>query len=114
MNNMPKISVIIPVFNAQKYLLESIGSVLNQTLKEIEIIVINDGSTDQTLEILESISIKDSRLIILNQKESRKESLNKFASEVSFKLSRVFGTLKSNGHKSEFKHAIFGFKLRLA
>ena len=46
MNNMPKISVIIPVFNAQKYLLESIGSVLNQTLKEIEIIVIDNNAYD--------------------------------------------------------------------
>lgn len=80
---MPKISVIIPVFNAQKYLLESIGSVLNQTLKEIEIIVINDGSTDQTLEILESISIKDSRLIILNQKNSGQAIASNKALEIA-------------------------------
>ena len=53
-----KVSIIIPVFNAEKYLRECIESVLNQTYKKIEIIAINDGSTDNSLKILEEFSDK--------------------------------------------------------
>lgn len=64
---MPKISVIIPVYNAEKYLRGALDSVINQTLKDIEIICINDGSTDSSKEILEEYAKKDSRVIIINQ-----------------------------------------------
>ena len=50
MNKM--ISVIIPVYNVEKYLKECLNSVINQTLKEIEIICVDDGSTDSSLKIL--------------------------------------------------------------
>ena len=53
-----KVSVIIPVYNAEKYLKECINSVLNQTYQEIEIIAVNDGSTDNSLKILEKYSDK--------------------------------------------------------
>lgn len=49
---MPKISVIIPVYNVEKYLKECLDSVVKQTLDDIEIICINDGSTDNSLNIL--------------------------------------------------------------
>ena len=49
---MAKVSVVIPVFNVEKYLRECIESIINQTLKDIEIICVNDGSTDSSLEIL--------------------------------------------------------------
>jgi glycosyltransferase involved in cell wall biosynthesis len=65
---MPQISVIIPVYNTQLYLRESIESVINQTFKDIEIIAINDGSTDNSLEILNEYSQKDSRLKVFSQK----------------------------------------------
>lgn len=65
---MCKISVIIPVYNAENYLPECLNSVINQTLQEIEIICINDGSTDNSLSVLEKYSLKDSRIRILNQK----------------------------------------------
>ena len=48
----PKISVIVPVYNVEKYLAECLDSIVNQTLKEIEIICVNDGSTDNSLSIL--------------------------------------------------------------
>lgn len=47
-----KVSIIIPAYNIEKYIEESILSSINQTLKEIEIIIINDGSTDRTLEVI--------------------------------------------------------------
>lgn len=57
-----KVSVIIPVFNAEKYLKKCLNSVLNQTLTDIEIICINDGSTDNSIEILTEYSNKDDRI----------------------------------------------------
>ena len=65
-NNI-KVSVILPVFNVEQYLKECLESVVNQTLKDIEIICINDGSTDNSLEILNEYAQKDGRFIILSQ-----------------------------------------------
>ncbi len=59
---MPKISVVIPAYNAQSTILETIDSVLQQNFSDFELIVINDGSTDKTLELL--TSIKDARVKI--------------------------------------------------
>lgn len=71
MKNMnPKISVIMPLYNVEKYLKQSLNSVMNQTFSDIEIICVNDGSTDNTLSILQECSEEDSRIIILNQKNS--------------------------------------------
>lgn len=64
----PKISVIIPVYNAEKYLRECLDSVAEQTLKEIEIICVDDGSTDASPQILKEYAAKDSRFKILKQK----------------------------------------------
>ena len=64
---MPKVSVIIPVYNAEKYLRECLDSVVNQTLKDIEIICVNDGSTDNSLKILEEYASNDNRIKIINQ-----------------------------------------------
>ncbi len=69
MNN-PKISVIIPVYNVEKYLAQCLDSVVNQTFKDIEIICVNDGSTDGSLNILQKYASNDDRIIIIN-KENR-------------------------------------------
>ena len=53
-----KVSIIIPVFNVEKYLEECIESAINQTYPDIEIIAVNDGSTDRSLQILEKFSNK--------------------------------------------------------
>lgn len=66
----PKISVIIPIYNVEKYLRETLESVINQTLKEIEIILVNDGSTDNSLEIAEEYKRKDQRIKLINQENS--------------------------------------------
>ena len=63
-----KISVIIPIYNDEKYLEECVKSVMGQSLKEIEIICINDGSTDRSLEILKALSTDSPNIIIINQK----------------------------------------------
>lgn len=62
-----KLSVIIPVYNMEKFLEECLESVLNQTLKDIEIICIDDGSTDRTKEILKKYEKQNSNIIVLHQ-----------------------------------------------
>lgn len=62
-----KISVIIPVYNAEKYVEQCVNSVRNNTLKDIEIICINDGSTDNSLAVLNSLKEKDSRIIVVDK-----------------------------------------------
>lgn len=62
-----KISVIVPIYNSEKYLRPCIESILNQTLSEIEIILINDGSTDSSLDICREYASKDSRIRIIEQ-----------------------------------------------
>lgn len=63
-----KVSVIIPVYNVEKYLERCLTSVCNQTFKEIEIICINDGSNDNSLEILENYQHIDPRIVIIDKK----------------------------------------------
>ncbi|MBR4470637.1 MAG: glycosyltransferase [Erysipelotrichaceae bacterium] len=63
-----KVSVIIPVYNAKKYLGQCLDSVVFQSMKEIEIICINDGSTDDSLNILREYQEKDERIRIIDQK----------------------------------------------
>ncbi len=67
---MKKISVIIPVYNSGQYVLETIHSILNQTYPVYEIIVVNDGSTDTTRQVVESIKNDFSQIILLNQENS--------------------------------------------
>ena len=67
-NYTPKVSVIIPVYNVAEYLPECLDSVISQTLKEIEIICVDDGSTDNSVEILKEYANKDSRITVIVQK----------------------------------------------
>ncbi len=65
---MPAISVIVPVYNTQKFLGKCLESIINQTFKDIEIICVNDGSIDNSPTILNDYAEKDSRIKIINQK----------------------------------------------
>lgn len=65
---MPKISIIMPVFNAEKYLNRAINSVLSQTIKDWELIIVNDGSTDSTFSICEKFTILDKRIKVIHKK----------------------------------------------
>ncbi|MGN0030910.1 MAG: glycosyltransferase family 2 protein [Candidatus Gastranaerophilaceae bacterium] len=62
-----KISVIIPVYNVAEYLTKCLDSVVNQTLKDIEIICVNDGSVDNSLEILKAYAQQDNRIVIIDK-----------------------------------------------
>ncbi len=65
-----KVSVIIPVYNVEKYLRQNLQSVADQTLKEIEIICVDDGSTDSSFEIVQEFAAKDSRFVAVQQKNA--------------------------------------------
>lgn len=67
MKNSIKISVVIPVYNVENYIGQCLHSILNQTLKEIEVICVNDGSTDKSLSILEKYSKIDDRIKVIDQ-----------------------------------------------
>lgn len=67
----PLVSVVMPVYNGEDFLNRSIRSFLKQTLKEIELIVVNDGSTDNTRSIIEQYASKDSRIHLINFDENR-------------------------------------------
>lgn len=67
----PKISIIIPVYNVEKYLRECLDSCTNQTLKDIEIICIDDCSPDKSIQILEEYQQKDSRIKIFRHEENK-------------------------------------------
>lgn len=67
---MPKISIIIPVYNAEKFLNRCLGSVLGQTYENVEVVAVNDGSGDGSLAILKACAEKDSRVRVVDQKNA--------------------------------------------
>ena len=66
----PKISVIMAVYNSEKFLNESINSILNQTFKDFEFIIINDCSTDNSLKIIKEFIKKDNRIKLINNERN--------------------------------------------
>ena len=67
---MPKISVLVPIYNVEKYLRECLDSLLNQTLVDVEFILINDGSKDNSLEIMKEYQSKDARFKIIDKENT--------------------------------------------
>lgn len=70
----PKISVIIPVYNLEEYLEEGMNSILNQSFKDIEVIAVDDGSSDNSFDILNSFANKDNRVSVINLPQNRGQS----------------------------------------
>lgn len=64
---MPKVSIIVPVYNVEKYVNECLESILSQTLKDIEIICVDDGSTDRSAEILDDYAVRDARIKVIHK-----------------------------------------------
>ena len=84
--NIPKISVFLPIYNKEKYLKRSIESIQNQTLKNIEIVAVNDFSTDNSYMLLQELAKIDSRIKIINNTQNR-----------GLLFSRAVGILSSKG-----------------
>ncbi|UFX82761.1 glycosyltransferase family 2 protein [Candidatus Absconditicoccus praedator] len=82
---MPKISVIMPVYNTEKYISETIESILNQTFKDFEFVIIDDYSNDGTFQILQSYANQDSRIKLIQNPENIGvvKTRNKLFSKVS-------------------------------
>lgn len=80
---MPKISIIVPVYNAAKLVPRCIASILSQTLSDFELIVVDDGSTDNSLEILTAYATKDPRITVLKKTNGGQTSARKFGVEHS-------------------------------
>ena len=68
--DQPLVSIILPVYNAQNHLARCIGSILNQTYKNIELIILNDGSKDHSLPVCEEFRAKDSRIVLVDKENS--------------------------------------------
>ena len=79
----PLISIIIPAYNAEKYIEECVNSTISQTYKNIEIIVVNDGSTDQTADIISALAKKDNRIKLFNKTNGGVSSARNYGIEKS-------------------------------
>ena len=82
-NREPKVSIIVPVYNVEKYLERCINSLINQTFRDIEIIAINDGSTDSSLNILKELEKKDHRIKVIDRKNLGVSSCRNKGIEIS-------------------------------
>ena len=71
---MPKISIIVPVYNVEKYLGKCIESILNQTFRDFELILVDDGSTDSSGKICDEYSLKDSRIKVIHKENGGQSS----------------------------------------
>ena len=85
-NQTEKVTVLIPVYNGEKFIEQSVRSILDQTYENLEVIVYNDGSTDATLKILKCLAEKDKRISILNAK------VNKGVGNARYRLLRACPT----------------------
>ena len=67
-NNPPKVSILVPAYNVEQYIVQAMDSLVKQTLEDIQIVCINDGSTDNTLEYLNRYAEKDDRVLVIDKK----------------------------------------------
>jgi len=79
MKNQPLVSVVMPVYNGERFLRDAIESILNQTYKNFEFIIVDDGSTDNSLKIIKEYQKKDKRIRLIENKKNlgQAKSLNK-------------------------------------
>lgn len=70
LNYIPKISILVPIYNVEPFLAQCLSSLVNQTLPDIEIICINDGSTDNSLQIIHQFAQRDRRIVVINKLNS--------------------------------------------
>lgn len=80
---MKKISVIVPVYNTEKYLRKCIESIQQQTYQNIEILLIDDGSTDKSAEICDEYALKDSRIVVIHKKNGGHSSARNYGLDIA-------------------------------
>ena len=98
-DNKPKVSILVPCFNVEKYVAQCLQSIQQQTLKDIEVICLNDGSTDCTLEIIQEIVGADPRFKIINKPNSG------YGSTMNLGLSKAKGTYVGIVESDDFVEA---------
>ena len=86
-NKNPKVSVVIPAYNCQKYIKQTIRSIQNQEMEDLDIVIVNDFSNDNTLKIIEEIRKEDKRIKVLNNKNN-----------MGILYTRCIGTLAAKGN----------------
>ena len=86
-NKNPKVSVVVPAYNIQKYIKQAIRSIQNQEMVDLDIVIVNDFSTDNTSKIIEEIMKEDKRIKLLNNKKN-----------MGLLYTRCIGTLTAKGN----------------
>lgn len=84
---MPAVSIVIPVYNTEKYLEETMECIIGQTMRDTEIICVNDASTDNSLQILEAFADKDQRITIINNRRNHGAAVSR-----NIGLDKAWGT----------------------
>ena len=82
-NELPQVSVIIPIYNVEEFLARCLQSVINQTLKNIEIICVDDGSTDNSSKILDEFAVLDKRIAVIRQDNKGQGAARNFAMTIA-------------------------------
>ena len=95
------ISVIVPIYNSEKYLEQCLTSLVNQTYSDLEIILVNDGSTDSSMNICEKFKKEDDRIILINKENQ------------GLVRARKDGARKAMGEYITFIEAIWPKRVRL-
>ncbi|WP_394264915.1 glycosyltransferase family 2 protein [Bergeyella zoohelcum] len=98
----PQVSVVMSVYNAEKYLSQSIDSILNQTFEDFEFIIIEDCSTDNSLTILEDYSMQDSRVKIIRKQENK--GMKGFIENLNIGLHRAQGEYIARMDADDISH----------
>ena len=80
---MKLVSIIMPMYNAEKYIVEAVNSILNQKYCKFELIIVDDGSTDKSLELIKRLKEKDERITILKQKNKHAGSARNYGLKIS-------------------------------
>ena len=102
MKNRPIISIIVPVYNVESYLERCINSILNQTFKNFELILVDDGSTDKSGEICDSFAGYDKRIRVIHKKNGGLSSARNVGLDVS--IGKYIGFVDSDDWIDEFMY----------
>ena len=95
---MKKVSVIVPVYNVENYLEECVNSILNQTYENLEIILVDDGSNDNSGKICDEYALKDNRIKVIHKENNVSNAYN----------DAWMGSLKSKTYRKILVHTVIG------